>query len=596
VVKQFLPNQPGSAALKKCIELFTQESKLLQELGKHPQIPDLYAFFEQEDKLYLIQEFIDGENLLTELLKKKRYSEPEVKNFLLELLNIILFIHERKVFHRDIKLENIIRRKDNTLFLIDFGVSKQTSATIMTQMGTTAGTPGYAAPEQMRGMIHPSSDLYSLAVTAVRMLTGCLPEYKNGSTIDQLFDVLNMEWVWKEWLSKNGLSVSSELALILDKMLQDKIANRYQSATEVINALNPQINIPKPLSSSPPNQPAPTFVTTPKPLSSPPPNQPAPTFVTSPETSSPVTQIQTPSISNNIPSLKTFEFDTVIITGITTDFSGDKKVETKTIRKQAQYFTVDLGNNVTLDMVYIPGGTFMMGSPDGKGYDREKPLHRVIFQPFYMGKYFVTQAQWKAIASRTDLKVKMDLVLEPSYFKDPSLSKGGSGGLPVEKVSWEMAAEFCGRLAKLTNKKYRLPSEAQWEYTCRAGTTTPFYFGKTITTDLANYNGNKNYGSGPKGIYREKTTPVGTFPPNAFGLYDMHGNLWEWCADNWHSNYKGCPNDGSAWLEKYTNTFVVRGGSWCNDSNICASAYRNYYVERFGYDFIGFRVVLCVKL
>jgi formylglycine-generating enzyme required for sulfatase activity len=549
VVKQFLPNQPGSAALKKCIELFTQESKLLQELGKHPQIPDLYAFFEQEDKLYLIQEFIDGDNLLTELLKKKRYTEPEVKDFLLELLNIIQFIHERKVFHRDIKLENIIRRKDNTLFLIDFGISKQTSATIMTQMGTTAGTPGYAAPEQMRGMIHPSSDLYSLAVTAVRMLTGCLPEYKNGSTIDQLFDVLNMEWVWKEWLSKNGLSVSNKLAQILDKMLQDKIANRYQSATEVINALNPQI-------------------TTPKPPSSPPPKQPAPTFVTSAETPTPVTQIQTPSISNNIPPLKTVEFDTVIITGITTVFLGfTKKVETKTIRKQAQYFTIDLDNNVTLDMVYIPGGTFMMGSPKSEkdSSDNEHPQHQVSIQPFFMGKYPVTQAQWKAIMGNN-----------PSRFKGDNR--------PVERVSWEDCQEFCKKLSQKTGQQYQLPSEAQWEYSCRAGTTTPFYFGETITTDLANYGNNEG-----------STTPVGYFPPNAFGLYDMHGNVLEWCQDTWNDNYYTALSDGIAWVSGDSSLCVMRGGSWYNNPKNCRSANRLNNNAHVNFINIGCRVMLCVK-
>ncbi len=161
---------------------------------------------------------------------------------------------------------------------------------------------------------------------------------------------------------------------------------------------------------------------------------------------------------------------------------------------------------VNIEMVYIPGGTFMMGSSEeDEGEKNEKPQHKVTIHPFYMGKYPVTQAQWQAIMGDN-----------ASYFKGKNK--------PVEKVSWNNAVAFCQKLSVLTNKTYRLPSEAEWEYACRAETTTPFYFCETITSDLANYYGKKTYASEPKGFYREKTTDVGEFPPNAFGLYDMFGN------------------------------------------------------------------------
>jgi len=260
VIKQFLPLQQGSGALQKCIELFEQEAELLDKLGKHPQIPDLLAFVEQDNKLYLIQQYIEGENLLDLLLEKGRFQEIQVKSFLIEMLPVLDFIHNKSVIHRDIKPENIIRRhqkldpsiygKVSDLVLIDFGVSKQVSATMMTRIGTGIGTPGYAPPEQTRGMVHPSSDLYSLAVTAIRLLTGVIPQEKNGSVIDELFDLYDLRWVWKEWLQKNGLSISQDLARILDKMLADKLNDRFQSAKDVLTALT--------ASSSPPPTPSPT--------------------------------------------------------------------------------------------------------------------------------------------------------------------------------------------------------------------------------------------------------------------------------------------------------------------------------------------------
>ncbi len=156
---------------------------------------------------------------------------------------------------------------------------------------------------------------------------------------------------------------------------------------------------------------------------------------------------------------------------------------------------------------------------------------------------------------------------------DPSRFKGKNR--PVIRVSWNKAQEFCARLAKKTGKIYRLPSEAEWEYACRAGTTTPFHFGETITTDLANYNGNYTYASEPKGNFREQTTEVGIFPPNAFGLYDMHGNLWEWCAD---------------YCENYSCQ-QLRGGSWGLNPGICRSAYRSLDVAGLSDYNVGFRVV-----
>ncbi|MFN5955695.1 MAG: SUMF1/EgtB/PvdO family nonheme iron enzyme [Dolichospermum sp.] len=501
VIKQFLPQQSGSAALEKATELFKQEAFRLRDLGKHSHIPDLLAFFPQEGRLYLIQEFIEGKNLLNELQQKGKFSESEVKQILVELLPILQFVHDNKVIHRDIKPENIIKSSQTgALFLIDFGVSKEVGGSVLSRVGTITGTPGYAPPEQLRGMVFPNSDLYSLAVTCIRLLTG---HFQKDDGDDLIFDSMRMQWTWKQYVS-----VSQELEIVLDKMLQDLPINRFQSAYEVLSSLEKQI-----VSTS--------------------------------------AQIQNSSISLQgfIPNTISSRFNPAI----------------------SSTQNENLGKGVVLEMVAIPGGKFLMGSPEGQGDDSEKPQHQVTVPPFFMGKYPVTQAQWERVADLP--KVKIDLRSKPSHFQ--------GANLPVENVSWHDAQEFCARLSKATGKLYRLPSEAEWEYACRANTTTPYYFGDTITTDLVNHNG--KYG---------KTTDVGKFYPNAFGLYDMHGNVWEWCEDGWHKNYINAPiwpNDSIAWISS-NNKQILRGGSWIDLRGLCRSACRNgnnAYYRCYDY---GFRV------
>ncbi len=263
-----------------------------------------------------------------------------------------------------------------------------------------------------------------------------------------------------------------------------------------------------------------------------------------------------------------FEFEVV-----TVDVSG---TITHSERKQARYQTEDLGNGVTLEMVYIPGGTFMMGASETeKGKDEDEgPPHEVTVKPFYFGKYPITQAQWKAVMENN-----------PSFFK--------GNNRPVERVLWHDAVKFCKQLSEMTGRSYRLPSEAEWECACRAGTSTPFHYGETVTTDLANYNGKSAYASGPQGISRDETTEVGSFPPNAFGLYDMHGNVYEWCADPWHDNYKGAPSYGRVWEEGGTpSKRLLRGGSWYGSPWFCRCATRNWLSTINMYDNVGFRVAL----
>lgn len=253
-------------------------------------------------------------------------------------------------------------------------------------------------------------------------------------------------------------------------------------------------------------------------------------------------------------------------------------------RKQARYFVEKLEDETSLDMILVPGGAFVMGSPDDEPerYDNEGPQHRVSVPTFFMGRYPVTQAQWRAVAALPEVNQSLDV--DPSHFKGENR--------PVENVSWYDAVEFCARLSAHTTRPYRLPSEAEWEYACRAGTTTPFYFGKTIITQLVNYNG-RAYNEGATGEDRGETTPVDLFEfPNAWGLSDLHGNVWEWCADHWHRNYEEAPTDGSVWLRDNENAGRVRrGGSWGSSPRRCRSATRNISYPREPNSTIGFRVV-----
>lgn len=247
------------------------------------------------------------------------------------------------------------------------------------------------------------------------------------------------------------------------------------------------------------------------------------------------------------------------------------------VEKEGIYFEVQLTDNVNLEMISIPAGDFVMGTPEteqGRSKD-ETPQHKVSMEAFWVGKYPVTQAQYFALMKEN-----------PSFFKDDRK--------PVENISWYEAEQFCQKLSDLTGKKFRLLSEAEWEYVCRAGTTTPFAFGKTITADLANYKANYGYGDGQGGKWRQETTPVGSFYANNFGLYDLHGNVWEWCQDNWHENYQEAPTDNQPWLddnhEDEDSPRVIRGGSWDDTAYYCRSGVRLWTLPQFKGKLIGFRV------
>ena len=509
----------------EALRLFEREYQVLNQLN-HPGIPqgeEYFTFFPHNayNPLHcIIMEYITGMNL--EEYQEKRGKRPIDRKLALEWLSqvasILDAIHNQEFFHRDIKPSNIILKPDGQLVLIDFGGARQITTTVRAgKPNTLIYTPGYAPPEQENGFSNPQSDFFALGRTFVYLLTGKHP------TEADIYDPNIHELNWRKFAPH----VDSQLADLIDKLIERSASNRPTNTQEILQALE---------------------------------------------------QIQNQLYSPGHPSSSklTFSFEVV-----TVNSTGKK---TNRERRQAEYFREDLGNGVFLDMVSIPGGSFIMGSPasEEEHLNNEGPQHRPTIAEFSMGKYPITQVQWKAVAALP--QIEHSLESDPSYFQGDNL--------PVEQVSWHEAVELCKRLSRKTGRNYRLPSEAQWEYACRAGTRTPFHFSETITTKLANYDGNYPYANAPKGEDREKTTEVGSFPANAFGLYDLHGNVWEWCADSWHENYRGVPSDGRVWESSGDNSYrLVRGGSWFNYARYCRSAYRGRRDPGFRNWDVGVRVV-----
>jgi len=239
------------------------------------------------------------------------------------------------------------------------------------------------------------------------------------------------------------------------------------------------------------------------------------------------------------------------------------------------------GKPIGLEMVYIPAGKFQIGSPisEAERSEAENPRHIVNISSFFMSRFPITQRQWKVLMDNN-----------PAIFI-------GNGDRPVETVSWDDVQAFCQKLVEQTGKPYRLPSESEWEYACRAGTLTAFGFGETIAANLANYNGAVPYKYAPQGISNFSTTEVGTYPANAFGLHDLHGNVWEWCADTWHDDYDLLPKDGTAWTQGGDRSCrVVRGGSWRDPAHCCRSAKRSKNAMNQGDRSTGFRIAVTLAL
>jgi formylglycine-generating enzyme required for sulfatase activity len=565
---------------------FESEAGLLANL-QHPALPKVMDYFVEGGSEFLVMEYIPGYDLL-EMLTRRRapFHIKLVLRWADAVLELLEYLHERQppILHRDIKPANLKITRQEEIFLLDFGLAKGAAGqmpTLLTSRSERGYTPLYAPLEQMLAQgTDARSDLYSLGATLYHLLTN-VPPADAASRFQQLEDGKPDPLLPVHQLNPQ---VPPGVANVLHQAMAISRKNRPKSAADMRQALQRAMDAARTAQSKQPQQEAsglraaelePRMVIDAAKPFAPQPILPVPT------------RRKTPIvlIAATILALIAIVAAVVLIQRTDSGNKGSANVNPTPVPQptvpagkptptasKAQSYTENI-NGVPLEMSPVPGGTFSMGSPAGEGYDAERPQHQVTVQTFYLDKYEVTQAQWQALMSEN-----------PSEFKGDDL--------PVEHVSWDDAVEFCKRLSAKTGREYRLPSEAEWEYACRAGTTTPFSFGNSLTSAQANFDGRSPTNNA--GIFRQRPTPVGSFQANRFGLYDMHGNVWEWCLDVYHDSYNGAPADGSAWLgtSRYR---TLRGGSWLSIADGLRSAVRERLAQDENFAGIGFRVAAVAR-
>ena len=547
---------------------FISQAKKIAKKCQSPYIVRLYPeVFLEGNQAYMVMDYIEGVDLAHYINSYGKLSSDEALDIVSRIASALNVIHQRKTVHQDIKPYNIvIDSQTQNPILINYGMAIKLFTLGLRksphQINDCFIPPEILHTEQKLGI---ASDIYSLASILYVLVTGQLPVSANLR-------------------SNQNLPLPSPKEL--NPTLSDRFNNAILKGMELNLKQRPQyikdwLNLFKEKKA-----PAGTFSLDELPtnLSELPKHKLAilDAIVTNDDT---VVQKSrknlTPSATSKrnqttYPNIEKFTFKTVKIEEEKELFGLISQEKTNLITKKGEFFVEYLGEEINLEMVFIPAGTFMMGgnrNEAGKEKD-ENPQHRVNLKSFYISKYPITQQQWR-IVSRFP-KVSRNLNQKPSFFKGDNL--------PVERVSWFDSQEFCQRLSKYTGRTYRLPTESQWEYACRGNTQTAFFFGDTINPELANY----DQGS------HKRTTPVDNYYPNPFGLYDCHGNVWEWCEDHYSSNYTLQPKDGSAYYSTKDNSErVVRGGSWSLPDTYSRSAKRNAYTAESAYNFIGFRVV-CV--
>jgi formylglycine-generating enzyme required for sulfatase activity/tRNA A-37 threonylcarbamoyl transferase component Bud32 len=583
------------------VEAFRQEATIWLQASGHPNVLPLIDADIYDGQVVIVSEYVNDGSLAGWLKQHggKASSIATACEIIEGVLAGLAHLHERRIIHRDLKPENILLQRDNPR-VADFGISRLLRTT--SQSTNVSGTLAYMAPEAFDGKRNERTDIWAVGVIFYQLLGGSLP-YEQQDMVSFIGAIMRQD------PAPLPESVPEVLRQVVMKALQREPSQRYQSAIEMrqelreaermlwlqereareapptltptlVNEPPATLVLPELQETIMPHTPAtevehekenPARIVTPT-IAAPPPTPPEPVSLETikappPE---PFTPKETQTEKAALPTRRKLWIvaaSVVVIAALALALAttlwivARKYAGQKTSgASQSQPGASAAKNGVGMEMVLVPAGRFKMGSTNGQ--ESEKPVHDVtISQPFYMGKYEVTQAQWKAVMG-----------------SNPSNSKGDN--LPVEHVSWDDVIAFIVRLnAQKDGYSYRLPSEAEWEYACRAGTTRE-YAGDLDS--MAWYDKNSD----------NKTRDVGTKLPNAFGLFDMHGNVWEWCQDWYHDSYNGAPADGSAWQSGgEQKDRVLRGGSWNVDASVLRSAARVRNTPDVRFNNLGFRVV-----
>ena len=560
--KIFWQQQENAQQLEK---QFIQQATQIANKCQSPYLVKLYPqVFLEREHVYMVMDYPEGIDLATYIDHYGKLPTNDALNIITKVASALNILHQNKTLHQDIRPQNIIidSNSQNPL-LIDYGIGIKLFAVAGGKKSSTANDC-FTPPEKLQdnSKLSIGSDIYSLAATFYVLVTGQLPfsanlrnyqdlptpKQLNSSLSDRLSEGImqGMELNPKQRPQhlKDWLDLFKGEEQEQQELVASNISEQPKKNLDILKGI--VINNNQTLVQKPTNNIAPPTITKRK---------------------------------QSYPNIEKFTFETVKIELQKKFFGLRSEYKKNLITTEGQFFVEYLGEGVNLEMVFIPAGTFMMGG--NKDEKNENPLHSVHLKSFYISKYPITQLQWRVISDFP--KTGRYLKHKPSFFKGDNL--------PVERISWFDTQEFCKRLSKYTGRNYRLPTESEWEYACRAKTDTSFFFGDHITPELANYDEeNKN---DPK-RKSKKTTPVDNFYPNPFGLYDCHGNVCEWCEDHYTNSYTNKPKDGSAYYSpKSKPERVARGGCWSVSSTNCRSGKRNGYIADSSYNFIGFRIV-CV--